>query len=139
MNKYESGGAFSKDNRTAKLEFDKLYHEFREIVLNNKDYALGKARDILEEMDPKDARKMFEMFNYQEGALPDNLASEYVKLVYSPENLQEKMATGKTFYEALSAISWEIKNAHIELNQDLVDAQIKITTKELELEKQEEE
>ncbi len=138
MNKYESGGAFSKDNRAAKLEFDKLYNEFREIVLNNKDYALGKARDILDAMDEKDARKIFEMFNYQEGALPDNLAAEYVKLIYSPESLKTKMALGKTFYEALSVIAWEIKNAHIELNQDLIDAQVKMSAKELDAEKQEE-
>lgn len=139
MNKYESGGAFSKDNRAAKLEFDKIYHEFREIVLNNKDYALGKARDILENMDPKDARKAFEMFNYQEGALPDNLAAEYVKLIYSPDNLKSKMALGKSFYEALSAIAWDIKNSHIELSQELVDAQVKLSTKELGSERQKEE
>lgn len=139
MNKYESGGAFSKDNRAAKLEIDKLYNIFREIVLNNKDYALGKARDILDGLEEKDARKLFEMFNYQEGALPDNLAAEYVKLVYSPDNMKLKMATGKTFYEALSAIAWEIKNAHIELNQDLVDAQVKLSAKELDSEKPEEE
>lgn len=137
MNKYESGGAFSRENREAKLEFDKLFHDFREIVLNNKDYALGKARDILDDMNEKDAKKIFEMFNYQEGALPDNLAAEYVKLVYSPESMKAKMATGKTFYEALSVIAWEIKNAHIELSQDLVDAQVKLSAKELDTEKQE--
>ncbi|MFZ4631767.1 MAG: hypothetical protein ACOYL8_01000 [Patescibacteria group bacterium] len=136
MNKYESGGAFSKDNRAAKLEMDKLYIQFREIVLNNKDYALGKARDILQNLGEKDAKKIFEMFNYQEGALPDSLAAEYVKLVYSPDSLKEKMAGGKTFYEALSVIAWEIKNAHIDLNPDLVDAQVKISSKELNSEKQ---
>lgn len=135
MNKYESGGAFSKDNRAAKLEFDKLYLEFREIVLNNKDYKLGKAKDILNEMDEKDARKMFEMFNYQEGALPDNLAAEYVKLIYSPDSFRAKMAMGKSFYEALSVIAWEIKNAHIELDSELVDTQVKLSAEELENEK----
>ena len=131
MNKYESGANFSKDKRTAKFELDKIFFKFREIVLNNKDYALGSARELLEELDIQDAKKIFEMFNYQEGALPDKLAAEYIKLVYSPESLEAKMKEGKNFYEALSAIAWEVKNAHIDLSPDLVSIQVKISEKEL--------
>ena len=131
MNKYESGANFSKEKREAKFELDKIYFKFREIVLNNKDYALGSARELLEELGEKDAKKLFEMFNYREGALPDKLAEEYVKLAYSPQSLKEKMKDGKDFYESLSAIAWEIKNAHIDLSPDLVAIQVKRSEKDL--------
>ena len=131
MNKYESGANFSKEKREAKFELDKIFFKFREIVLNNKDYSLGSAKELLANLDNQDAKKLFEMFNYQEGALPDNLAAEYIKLVYSPESFTTKMKEGKTFYEALSAIAWEVKNAHIDLSPDLVAHQVKISEKEL--------
>ncbi len=135
MNKYEVGAGFFREdreaNREAKINFNKSYNEFREIVLNNKDYALGKARDILEEFDAKEAKKMFEMFNQEEGTLPDNLAVEYIKLVYSPASFHEKMAGGESFYEALADISRDVKGAKIELRQSLVDERLKSTTKEL--------
>ncbi len=134
MNKYEAKSAFSsnsKEGRAAKLELDQVFRQFREIVLNNEDYALGSAKELLKTLDESDAKKIFEMFNYQEGALPDNLGIEYIKLVYSPESLEVKMAEGKTFYEALSTIGWEIKNAHIDLNQDLVQEQIKLSAQKL--------
>jgi len=131
MNKYESAANFSKEKRAAKFELDKIYIKFRDIVLNNKDYKIGAARDILNELGEQDSKKLFEMFNYQEGALPDNLAEEYIKLVYSVESLEAKMKSGKNFYESLSAIAWEIKNSHIDLNPELVSAQVKQTEKEM--------
>ena len=131
MNKYESAANFSKEKRAAKFELDKIYIKFRDIVLNNKDYKIGAARDILNELGEQDSKKLFEMFNYQEGALPDKLAAEYIKLVYSPQSLEVKMKEGKTFYEALSSTAWEVKNAHIYLGSDLVATQVKISEKEL--------
>jgi len=127
MNKYENNNNFSKENRTAKIESDKLFTLFREIVLNNKDYALGKAQEIIDSLNIASARRLFETFNEQEGALPDNLAQEYIKLVYGPENIQAKMVKGQTFHEALAALAWEIKNLQINLNPELVNSQIKLS------------
>ncbi|MEI6528968.1 MAG: hypothetical protein WCN88_00995 [Candidatus Falkowbacteria bacterium] len=131
MNKYEARNGLSRDEQAANSELGKVFREFRDIVLNNKDYELGKAREILSTLNEKDAKKLFELFNHQEGALPDELAIEYIKLVYSSASIGAKMAEGKTYYEALSAIAWEIKNAHLELNTDLVQEQIKLSAAEL--------
>lgn len=136
MNKYENSGDFSRADREARLEFDKTFHAFREIVLNNKDYALGKAKDILESLDFSDARRLFEFFNDREGALPDNLAVEYIKLMYGPENLHEYMTSGEDFYEALAKIAAEIRSKNINLNPELVNSQVKRTQRELEAEEE---
>ncbi len=131
MNKYEVGNSLSKDDQAAKHELAAVFREFRDIVLMNKDYKLGKAREILAKLSENEAKQIFEMFNHQEGALPDELAIEYIKLIYSVASIKAKMAEEKTYYEALSAIAWEIKNAHIDLNPDLVQAQIKLSAAEL--------
>lgn len=129
MNKYENSGEFSRTDREARLEFDKNFNAFREIVLNNKDYALGKARDILESLSSSEARRLFETFNAQEGALPDNLALEYIKIIYGPENLQARIDTGEDFYEALSKIAAEVRTLNIDLNPELVNRQIQQSQK----------
>jgi hypothetical protein len=134
MNKYEKNPAFSKEERNLKLERDKKFISFREIVLNNKNYALGQAREILTELKPEEAQKLFEMFQEREGALPDNLAMEYIKLVYGPENLQAKTDEGLNFYEAVSEIASEIKAAQIHLDQELVNKQIKMSQEIIEKE-----
>lgn len=131
MNKYEARNGLSRDEQAANSELGKVFREFRDIVLNNKNYELGKARDILKNLNENEAKKVFELFNHQEGALPDELAIEYIKLVYSPASISAKMGEGKTYYESLSAIAWEIKNAHLELNPDLVQEQIKLSAAEL--------
>jgi len=131
MNKYEARNGLSRDEQAVNRELSAVFREFRDIVLMNKDYKLGKAKEILETLSESEAKKIFEMFNYQEGALPDELAVEYIKLIYSPASIEAKMNEGKTYYESLSAISWEIKNAHIDLNPDLVQAQIKLSAAEL--------
>jgi len=132
MIKYEVRNGLSKDERAANQELNNIFHKFREIVLNNKNYELGGARKLLEKLSADEAKKIFEMFNYQEGSLTGELETEYIKLVYSSASLAAKMAEGKTFYEALSAIAWEIKNAHLELDPTLVQEQVKMSQKELE-------
>jgi len=132
MIKYEVRNGLSKDERAASRELANVFHKFREIVLNNKNYELGTARQLLEKLSEEEAKKIFEMFNYQEGSLTGELEIEYIKLVYSPASLAAKIAEGKTFYEALSAIAWEIKNAHLELDPALVQEQVKMSQKELE-------
>lgn len=126
MNKYENEAVFTKKDRAVKMSRDKTYATFREIVLNNKDYALGKAKEIIAGLERAEALELFVMFNEQEGALPDNLAREYIELIYSPESLEAKITTGLTFYEALAAIAQEIKMLKINLSSELVNKQIKI-------------
>ncbi len=126
MNKYEVKGGLSKDKQAAKRELGHVFTEFRDFVLADKNFSLnGKARDILKTLNESEAKQVLEMFNHQEGALPDELAAEYIKLIYSADNIAAKMAEGKTYFEALSALAWEIKNAHIELDAELVQARIK--------------
>lgn len=136
MNKYENSGEFSRTDREARLEFDKNFNAFREIVLNNKDYALGKARDILESLSSSEARRLFETFNAQEGALPDNLAVEYLKLIYGQDNLREHLESGEDFYEAIAKIAAEVRALKIDLNPELVNMQIKRTRQILATEKE---
>lgn len=136
MNKLEVRNGLSKDERAASRELASVFREFREIILNNKNYELGTARELLAKLSEEEAKKIFEMFNYQEGSLTGELETEYIKLVYSPVSLRAKMKEGKTFYEALSAIAWEIKNAHLELDPGLVQAQVKASKEEID-EKQE--
>ena len=131
MNKHEVRNGLSKDERAASRELANIFREFREIVLNNKNYEIGTARVLLAKLSEAETKKIFEMFNYQEGTLTGELETEYIKLVYSPSSLEAKMKEGKTFYEALSAIAWEIKNAHLELNPDLVQEQVNISRTEL--------
>ncbi|MFA5131200.1 MAG: hypothetical protein WC467_02135 [Patescibacteria group bacterium] len=132
MNKYEAKNGLSKDEQAAKRELGHVFTEFRDIILADKNFAInGKARDILKTLNDFEAKQVLEMFNHQEGALPDELAAEYIKLIYSTANISAKMAEGKTYFEALSAIAWEIKNAHIELDAELVQAQIKLSASEL--------
>lgn len=131
MNKYEDGGASLKEDRAHRLEADKNFSKFRNIVLSTKDYALGSARELLDTLDLAAARKIFERFNSEEGALPDKLASEYIKLIYSPTSLLEKMDEDRSFYEALAEIGKEVKEAGINLNQELVQEQVKKISKEL--------
>lgn len=133
MNKYEALNGLSRDEQAANRELGAIFREFRDIVLMNKDYKLGKAKDILDTLSEKEAKSLFEQFNYQEGALPDELAVEYIKLVYSPNSIKTKMDEGKSYYEALSSIAWEIKNAHIDLNTDLVQERIKLSAAELNI------
>ncbi len=131
MNKYEARSGVSKDEQAANRELSHVFHKVKEIVLNNKDYSLGAARELMADLSEEEAKKIYEMFNFQEGALPDELAIEYIKLVYSPSSIEKKIHEGKTFYESLSAIAWEIKNAHLELNPDLVQEQINLSSKSL--------
>lgn len=135
MNKYESSRELFPANREARLEFNKAFNDFREIVLNNKDYALGKARDIIDSLDKAQVLRLLENFNDQEGALPDNLAIEYIKLIYGPENLRAHLDSGEDFYEALSRIAAEVRSKNIDLNPELVNNQIKQSQKVLEEEK----
>ncbi len=131
MNKYEARSGVSKDEQAANRELNQVFHQVKEIVLNNKNYTLGAARELMANLSETEAKKVYELFNFQEGALPDELAVEYIKLVYSPSSIEKKMTEGKTFYESLSAIAWEIKNAHLELNPELVQAQIDLSSKSL--------
>ena len=124
-NRYAEDAIFSPIEREAKLKLVNIYTDFREIVLNNKNYALGAAKELLDSLSPSDARKIFEKFNTLEGALPGDLENEYIKLVYSPLNLEEKMASGNSFYQALALIAQEIKDKKIILNNELVQAQVK--------------
>lgn len=132
MNKYENSPGFDRANREARLEFDKAFNDFREIVLNNKDYALGKAKDILDSLEKSIAIRLFETFNAQEGALPDSLAVEYIKLIYGPDALRARLDSGEDFYEALSKISSEARLKNIDLNPELVNRQIKQSQRALE-------
>ncbi len=132
MIKYEIENGVSKDERAASRELGNVFRKFREIVLNNKNYELGAARKLLENLSDEETKKILEMFNQQEGSLTGELEMEYIKLIYSPASLATKIAGGKTFHEALSAIAREAKNAHLELEPSLVQAQVKISQKELE-------
>jgi len=134
-NKYGENAIYSPLEREAKLKLVNIYNDFREIVLNNKNYALGEARELLDSLSPDEARKIFEKFNTLEGALPGDLENEYIKLVYSSLNVREKMAGGETLYQALAEIAQEVKEAKVILNNDLVQAQVKSLTKELESDK----
>lgn len=132
MNKYEIDGTLSAPvDRVAKIAADKNYSLFAEIVLNTKDYALGKARKLLENLSFTEIKNIFERFNREEGALPDKLALEYIKLIYSPENILEKMKGERNFYEVLAEIGREIKEAGVELDQELVREQVKKISREL--------
>lgn len=122
----------SKKEHDAKQEFGRKYNEIRDAILNNKKgYALGAAREKFESLNVSDAKHVLEMFNDQEGALPDELGKEYIKLVYSPAGLLEKMESGKTFYEAIAAIASEVKNKHLELDPSEVNARIKESSEEM--------
>lgn len=122
----------SKKEHDDKQEFNRSYNEIRDAILNNKKgYALGAAREKFESLNVGDAEKVLEMFYSEEGALPGELGKEYIKLVYSPASLLEKMESGKTFYEAVAVISLEVKNKHIELDPDAINTQIKESSTEI--------
>ena len=131
MNKYEEGSFLSDKNRAEKLASEKLFNEFREIVLNNKNYALGRAREIIENLALSEKRYLFERFKKEEGALPDSLTLEYTKLIYSLESIQEKMAMGISFYEVLSKIAQEVKTLGINPDALVADKMIRDVKKEI--------
>ena len=81
-----------------------------------------------------EARRLFETFNDEEGALPDNLSAEYIKLIYGPENLRAHLESGEDFYEALAKIAAEVRALKIDLNQELVSRQVKKTKQIMESE-----
>lgn len=130
MNKYEQG-ALAPEEKEAKQSFNRLFTQFKNIVLANKHYGLGQAREILESLPAFEAQKLFERFNEEEGALPDELAFEYIKLTYSPDEILERMSGGEEFHEVLGAIGRELKQKKIDLNPELVTAQLKLSTKEI--------
>jgi homoserine acetyltransferase len=74
---------------------------------------------------------LFERFKKEEGALPDNLTIEYTKLIYSLENIQEKMAMGNSFYEVLSKIAQEVKALGINPDALVADKMIRDVKKEI--------
>lgn len=126
------GLELSKKEHDDKQEFNRSYNEIRDAILNNKKgYALGAAREKFESLNVSDAKQVLEMFNNQEGALPDELGKEYIKLVYSPASLLGKMEEGKTFYEAVAAIASDAKSNHVELNPEAVNIQIKESSAEM--------
>ena len=131
MNKYEEGSFLSDKNRAEKLASEKLFNEFREIVLNNKNYVLGKAREIIEDLSLSEKCHLFERFKKEEGALPDNLTIEYTKLIYSLENIQEKMTMDNSFYEVLSKIAQEAKTLGINPDALVADKMIRDAKKEI--------
>lgn len=130
MNKYEQS-ALAPEEKEAKQSFNRLFTQFKNIVLANKHYALGQAREIVESLPANLAKKLFERFNEEEGALPDELASEYIKLVYSPDEILEHMTGGEEFHEVLGIIGRELKQKRIELNPELVATELKASTKEI--------
>jgi len=122
----------SKKEHDEKQEFARNYNEIREAILKNKKgYALGSARELFESLNTVDAEKVLETFYNQEGALPGELGKEYIKLVYSPASLLEKMESGKTFYEAVASIASEVKDKHLELDSNEVNAQVKESSEEI--------
>jgi hypothetical protein len=122
----------SQKEHDEKQEFARNYNEIREAILKNKKgYDLGSARELFESLNVSDAKKVLETFYNQEGALPDQLGKEYIKLVYSPASLLEKMEEGKTFHEAVAAIASEVKNKHLELDANEVNDRIKESSKEI--------
>ncbi len=125
----------SKEKRAANRELNQVFHHLRELVLNDKNYSFrhGSEKDqkLVASLNDEEMKLILEMFNTSEGSLPGELESEYIRVAYSPARLVAKIKEGKTFYEALSAIAWEVKNAHIELNPDLVQAQVKASQEEL--------
>lgn len=117
---------FSKKEHAEEQEFNRVYNKIREAILNNKKgYTLGAAREIFESLTLSEAKRVLEMFNEQEGALPGELGDEYIKLVYSPSGLLEKMEKGQTFYEAVASLSKDVRDKHIILDNDAIQIRIK--------------
>jgi len=132
MNKYELNGALSPADRAAKVELNKFYNKFHDhVIANKKKNTLGNMREEFEALSPADAKKVLEYYNNLEGALSGELEEEYIKIVYSIENIEAKMESeAKSFYEVISAIAWETKNAHIILDSELVKKQVDAVIKE---------
>lgn len=130
----------SQKEHNEKQEFIRNYKEIREAILTNKKgYDFGSARELFESLNVAAAKKVLETFSNQEGALPDQLGKEYIKLVYSPAGLLEKMEEGKTFYEAVASIAGEIRDKHLELDPNEVNAQVKKSSAEIFKQAEEEE
>lgn len=127
MNKYEN----NPYEREALLAFDKRYLAFREAVLNTKDYGLGKFQEIWEDLENEECRQLLIRFAREEGALPDKLATEYIHLAWSPEEIIRHLGTGAEFYEGVAMIAKEARANGLDLPKEEIDLQVKKSSREL--------
>jgi|GEM_PF-1180719 len=141
MNKYEGEiNGKSKEEKAEERDFQKLYGQVREIILNNKDYSWGASQDQVQKfsdsMDMPESEvilKILEQFCFQEGALPGQLEEIYINLFYSPEKFIDQLEKGKDFYEIINELQRATKAKGIILDSEAVGRQINWLKNSLDL------
>jgi len=130
MNKYEINNQ-SREERSQERDFQHLYRQVREIILNNQDYSWGDSRRKIEKYSQltklsqtEIILNIMEKFNSDEGALPGQLEDEYINLFYSPERLKENLDQRENFYDIINQWQGEIKGKGIILNNEKVGQRI---------------
>jgi hypothetical protein len=73
-----------------------------------------------------------EQFNEAQGALPDELGEEYVRLFFSADNIRKRMETGLDFYQAVAALAVAAKEKQVILDERLINKAAKIAADALE-------
>ncbi len=139
MNNFENNSKNSYEVKQARQE-NQFYKKVEPVILNSRDYGLNdRARDLIAAFaaesgsdESKIVLSVLEHFNRVQGALPGKLGEEYVRLVFSPEAIKNKMsADNLAFHEAVAALAAGAREKKFFLDKDLIDQAVKEAAKTL--------
>jgi len=82
-------------------------------------------------METDERLQLLARFAKEEGALPDKLATEYIRLAWSPDEIIRHMGTGAEFFEAVAVIAREARSQGLELPKEEIDRQVRKSSREL--------
>ncbi|HBA36878.1 TPA: hypothetical protein DCZ15_03315 [Candidatus Falkowbacteria bacterium] len=118
---------------------NQFYKKIEQEILNS-DYCLNdKARVLINQYafgmnqnETEATLSFLEHFNDEQGALPDELGEEYVRLFFSADNIQRRMETGLDFHQAVAALAVAAKEKQVILDERLINKAVKIAADALE-------
>ncbi|MFA5000224.1 MAG: hypothetical protein WC545_02600 [Patescibacteria group bacterium] len=137
----EDNGQSRYELKAARQE-NQSYKKIEQEILNSGVYGLNdKARSLIADLATASGREesetilaILEKFNQEQGALPDGLGEEYVRILFSPDGIKRKMDTaGKNFHEAVAALAVNAKEKNVILDEELINQAVKKAEKILSL------
>ncbi|MCX6794850.1 MAG: hypothetical protein NTY31_02610 [Candidatus Falkowbacteria bacterium] len=136
---FENNSKNSYEVKQARQE-NQFYKKVEPVILNSRDYCLNdRARDLIAAFAAESGSNeseivlsVLEHFNREQGALPGKLGEEYVRLVFSPEAIKNKMlADNLDFHETVAALAASAREKKFFLDKDLIDQAVKEAAKTL--------
>jgi len=132
MNNYFEGNDKSRHELRQEREENQVYKKIEQEILDSNYRLNDKVRTLIaayaiETGEDADAVTLafLEHFNREQGALLDELGEEYVRLLFSVDNIRKRMIVGKNFHEAVAALAGDAREKGMNLDKGAIDKEVK--------------